>query len=142
MSGRLLGSVIAALLLSSACGKAEPPPKPDLRGRWVFDRDRADQLYVVTSMPEGPEQQRALQRAYKDMEGLEVEFDDQTATLRTAWSERTVYYEVTRWYGPLVDVVGRPDPYGPPTSSSLRIDGERLTWFDADGEVEFVLRKP
>ena len=130
-----------ASCLAIGCGSAEAPDPPDLRGQWVFDAERAEQLYVVSSMPEGPERDRALQRAKRDMKDLEVDFDEQTATLHTPWSERTVHYEVVRWYGPLVDIVGRRDPYAPPVSSSLELEGEHLTWFDADGEVEFVLRR-
>ncbi len=125
-------------MLLGGCGsKPAEPPKPDLVGTWVLDEARVGTLYEVTSAPEGPERSRAEARVRRAHADLLVEFSVDTVQLSVGSLEREVTYQVLGTYGPLVVVEGVHD--GGVVNTTLKLEGDHLTWFDADGEVEFVL---
>jgi len=114
-------------------------PAPDLEGTWVFDASRVEQLEEVASTRAGPSRALAAERARRDFVDLWIAFTNSKATLHTATTERTVNYRVVRWQGPLVVLVA--DEADGIVSTSVKVEGDRLTWFDSRGEVEFVLKR-
>lgn len=132
--------VLAAVFaLGAACGSGERPDPPQLPGTWVFDDARAGELYEVVTAPVGPERDRALARARSRHADLQIEFTDDEAKLRSGAVQRSLPYRIRAWHGPVVQVEGlQGDDV---MVSTLKVDGDRLTWFDRDGEIEFVLRR-
>lgn len=132
----VLGALFA---LGAACGSGERPDPPQLPGTWVFDETRAAELYEVISAPVGPERERALARAHSRHADLQIEFTDDEAKLSSGALRRSLPYRIRAWTGPVVQVEGlQGDDV---VVSTMKVDGDRLTWFDRDGEIEFVLRR-
>lgn len=127
-------------MLLGGCGtKPAEPLKPDLTGTWVLDDARVEALYEVSSAPEGPERLRAVARVKRAHADLVVEFGGETVQLSVGGIEREVTYQVIGTYGPLVVVEGLDGTEV--INTTLKLEGDHLTWFDGDGEVEFVLRR-
>jgi hypothetical protein len=130
---------LAFLLALSACTASHRPEPPSLPGTWVFDSTRITELYEVSTTPEGPERDRALARAHVHHGQLRVEFTAEEATLVNGAHRRSLPYRVRAWHGPVVQVEGLQGDRV--VVSTLKIDHDRLTWFDRDGEIELVLRR-
>jgi hypothetical protein len=129
----------AVLLVLAACGGGERPPPPALAGTWKLDETRIAELYEVAAAPSGPERERAIVRALDHHRALEIEFTDEVATLHTENATRSLPYRIRAWHGNALQVEGLQGDEV--VSSTLKVDGDRLTWFDRDGEIEFVLRR-
>lgn len=131
--------VLALLLAASACTASETRPPPSLPGTWVFDHTRIAELYEVTTTPKGPERDRAIVRARNRHAHLRIDFTQTEATLVNGAHRRSLPYRIRAWHGPVVQVEGlQGDDV---VVSTLKVDGDRMTWFDRDGEVELVLRR-
>lgn len=132
--------VLAWVALWVGCGTVEAPPaRVALAGTWVFDPSRAERLFVVSAAEEGPERARALERALRDMKDLRIVFTTDRVTLATSLAARTVEYRVRHVQGPMVDIERNRD--GSWVTTSIMVEGDEMTWFDADGEIEFVLKR-
>lgn len=131
--------VFVGLLVGCGPSTTAPSPSLVLGGTWVFDPTRADRLLVVQVAPEGPERERALERALEDMATFSVTFAPPLVTLKTDVASRTVPYRIRQIEGSIVEL--ERDRDGEWVSTSLAVEGDRLTWFDVDGDVEFVFRR-
>lgn len=138
MGLRLVYGLISLLV---GCGPAATAASPSaaLDGTWVFDPSRAERLFVVTAAPEGPERERALERTLRDMKDLEIVFAKNHVTLSTGLASRTVEFRVRQVEGSVVDLERLRD--GQWIHTALAVEGDAMTWFDSDGEIEFVLRR-
>jgi hypothetical protein len=127
------------LALGAACGSGAGPAVPQLPGTWIFDEARVSELYEVVAAPEGPERERALARARSQHAEFEIVFTDDEATLMTGTARRSVPYRVRAWHGLVVQLEAL---HGETVVTTIvKVDEDRMTWFDRDGEVEFVLRR-
>lgn len=129
-------SVVLVLLGCVQTSRVDTPAL--LPGVWVTDTSRLNELRVVDHLV-GDERARALARAEEDYRDLQIVFTLDEASMTLGGVTRTVHYRVVGWQGPIVDLQTLQN--GVETRTSLRVDGDQLTWFDRDGEVEFVLRR-
>lgn len=138
MGSRFVSGLLSLLV---SCGPAATGASPSaaLEGTWVFDPSRAERLFVVTAAPEGPERKRALERTLRDMKDLEIVFAKDQVTLSTGLTSRTVEFRVGQIEGSVVDLERLRD--GQWIHTSLAVEGDTMTWFDSDGEIEFVLKR-
>jgi hypothetical protein len=130
---------VIVLALGAACGSRQRADTPQLPGTWVFDEARVGELYEVIAAPDGPERDRALARARSRHADLRIEFTETEATLDTGAARRSLPYRLRAWNGPVVQLEGLQGEQV--VVSTLKVDGDRMTWFDRDGEIEFVLRR-
>jgi len=73
------------------------------------------------------------------MKGLTVVFTANEVTLTTAAARRTVPYRIRERQGPMVELERERD--GQWLGTSVMVQGDAMTWFDTQGEIEFVLRR-
>ncbi len=124
-------------LLVAACADPQPPPPPNLEGVWKTDEMRLSELYEVTVAPRGEEAVRALERVRRNHQHLRIEFTADLVSLRGAGEARVVPYRVLGSWGPLMQLEGLHQDGV--VNTMIKVDGDHLTWFDADGQIEFVL---
>lgn len=131
--------LLSMVFIVAGCGSPPPVDTPTkLLGTWQGDLSRLEQLRVVADT-RGDERARALARAKDQLSGLRIVFTADEATMTTTAKTLSVPYQVRGWQGPMVELQTLQD--GRVVATSLRVDDDQLTWFDREGEIEFVLRR-
>jgi hypothetical protein len=135
---RLRSLAFAAVLVACEGGEVRDETLR-LQGVWEADPSRFERLRVVEAAPEGPERDRVRAMIARDFEALTITFTADEALLQTVTSRRTVPYRIQSAQGPLVVLAGL---HGDRTVyTTLSVEADRMTWFDADGQIEYVLRR-